>query len=86
MLMVGSGLMVMTKLCAVPMQPPRLGVTLTVPVVSTPTLAAVKAILPVPLVPRPMAVLLFVQAKVAPEVPVNVVATGLPAQASTAAG
>ncbi len=86
MLIVGSGLMVMTKFCGVPVQPPRLGVTLMFPVVTTPTLAALKAMFPVPLAPKPMAVLLFVQAKVAPEVPVNVVATGLPAQAPTATG
>lgn len=49
------------------------------------TLAAVKAaMLPLPLAERPIAVLLLVQLKVAPDVPVKVIAdTILPPQAST---
>ena len=63
---VGTGFTVMVKLCGVPVQvPPPLvyvGVTVMVPVMGTlPVLVAVKFRLPVPLAPRPMAVLLLVQ-------------------------
>lgn len=83
---VGSGLMVMTKLTGVPVHPPRLGVMVMVAVVTLLTLPAVKFRSPVPLAPRPMAVLLFVQEKVAPGVPENATATGLPEQASVGGG
>ncbi len=56
------------------------------PVVTAATLNAVKPMSPVPLAPSPVAVLLFVHEKVAPGVPENTTATGLPAQALKLAG
>ena len=70
-LIVGNELMVRLKVSGIPVQPPRDGMTIILPVVSTGKLAAVNAILPVPLAPSPIVVLLFVQEKVAPEVPVK---------------
>ena len=64
---VGVGLTVIVKVCGVPPQvAPALvydGVTVTVAVIAVvPALVAVKlAMLPLPLAPRPIAVLLFVQ-------------------------
>jgi hypothetical protein len=64
----GVGLTVMLKLCGAPAQPLANGVTVTVLVTATPVvLTAVKeAILPVPLVARPMAGLVFVHVKLVP--------------------
>ena len=53
------------------------GVTVMVP---TPTPPAVKLILPVPLAPRPMAVLLFTQLNVGLLVPEKVTLTAVPVQ------
>ena len=60
---VGVGLTVIVKVCAVPPQPDADGVTVMVDVTAVvPALVAVKlAMLPLPLAPRPIAVLLFVQ-------------------------
>ena len=52
---------VMVNICGVPTQPARAGVTVMVPVVGLVTLAALKLMLPLPVVPSPMAVLLFAQ-------------------------
>ena len=63
LLTVGTGLTVMVKVWAVPVQPLADGVTVMVPVTGVePVLAAVKApIFPLPLPPSPMEVALFVQ-------------------------
>ena len=61
----------MVKFWVGPLQPFSDGVTTILPVVWLPTLAAVKEISPVPLAPRPMAVLEFVHEKVGFPVPEN---------------
>ena len=60
---VGVGLTVMVNDTAVPGQPLAVGVTSTVPVIAAfvEFVAVNEAIFPVPLAPRPIAVLLFVQ-------------------------
>ncbi len=62
------------------------GVTVTVPVVGPATLAAVKAMLPVPVVASLVAGLLFVQLKTAPGVPLKATLTGFPPQTVTSGG
>jgi hypothetical protein len=64
----GVGLTVITKLDGVPEQPLAAGVTVMVPKIGPGVLLVVvkDGILPVPLAPKPMAVLLFVQLKVVP--------------------
>ncbi len=63
---IGVGFTVTLKFCAAPAQPSNVGVTVMVPVCWLATFAAVKAILPEPEVPKPMAVFEFDQAKLAP--------------------
>ena len=84
--MVGKGFILTSKFWLMPVQPPKFGVTTILPVVITATLAAVNPMSPVPLAPKPMVVLLFVQENVAPDVPVKATATGVPAQALKLAG
>ena len=81
---VGNGLTVMVKVCGVPGQPAKVGVTVIVAVTGdVVALVAVKAaILPVPLAAKPMLVVLFVQLKVAPAVPLKLTAV-VPALAHT---
>ena len=76
----------MVKLWFGPVQPLALGVTVMVPVVGTVTLAAVKAMSPMPLFPRPMLVFEFNQLKVGLPAPVNATATGLPAHTLISGG
>ena len=83
---VGAGLIIIVNVSAAPMQLPMTGVTLMVAVCCVATPAAMKLRSPVPVAARPMAVLEFVQLKVAPEVPVNVVVTVELAHATTLAG
>lgn len=72
---VGLGLTVMVKVTSDPVCDPNTGVTVIVATCWEVTLAAVKLpMLPVPLAARPIAVLLLVQLKVAPEVPVKLIA------------
>ena len=61
---VAFGLTVIVNVIGAPVQPLAVGVTVIVPLIAvTPALVAVKlGILPVPDAPRPMAVLLLVQA------------------------
>ena len=73
--MVGAGVTVIVKFWATPGQPFPLGVTIRFPVVGLPTLAAVKLILPLPLAPRPMATLEFVQLKLGFPVPLKLTTT-----------
>ena len=82
---VGLGFTVMVKVTGVPDSAPSTGVTEIIATCWELTLLAVKlAMLPVPLAARPIAVLLFVQLKVAPEVPVKAIAdTMSPPQAWT---
>jgi hypothetical protein len=75
---VTNGLTVMVKVCGVPEQvgeKPSVGVTVIVAVIGVvPLLVALKvAILPVPLAAKPIAVLLFVQLKVAPAEPLKLI-------------
>ena len=85
-LRLGSGFTVMVKVCAGPVQPPKLGVTVIVPVCVDITFPALKFKSPFPEVPKPIAELLFVQEKVAPLVPVKLILTGSFAQAVVLAG
>ena len=74
MVRVGLGFTVMVKVTGVPLSDPNTGVTVIVAACWDVTFAAVKlAMLPVPLAARPIAVLLLVQLKVAPAVPVKVI-------------
>ena len=68
MVSTGAGATVSIKLSGEPMQPAREGVTTISPeIVSVVVFAAMnEGILPVPLAPRPIAVLLFVQLKLVP--------------------
>ena len=78
---VGNGLIVTVKFCAVPLQPFWDGVTTRLPINGVvPALMPVKLIFPMPVAPSPMAVLEFVQLKVAPLVPLKFTATVVPAQ------
>ena len=81
----GIGFTVMSNVTGWPLQP-LMGVTVMVPVVTAPTFAVVKLMLPVPEAPNPMAVLLLVHEKVAPALPVNGTFTTVLAQAVTSAG
>lgn len=65
----GFGFTVIVYVLAIPRQPFKVGVTVIVPdILDVPVLVAVKeGTLPVPLAASPIAVLLFVHAKVAPE-------------------
>lgn len=89
---VGRGLAVIVKVCGVPTQvgdEPILGVTVIVVVTGdVPVLVAAKApILPVPLAAKPILGVLLVQSKVAPVVPLNVIAEVLlPAHSIWSAG
>ena len=77
----GNGLMVIEKFCGVPKQPFCTGVTIRFATRGIPpVLALVKLMFPVPLAPSPMAVLVLVQSKVAPLVPVKLTATAVPLQ------
>lgn len=73
---VGTGLTVISKVRAVPVQLPALGVTV---IVAVWAVFGVKLIFPEPEAANPMAGLLFVQSKIAPEVPVKLTETGCPA-------
>ena len=74
-----AGLTVIVKLTAGPIQPFAVGVTEIVPVLAIDvSLRAVNARFPEPLAPRPIAVLVFVQLKVDPAVPVKLTVTGAP--------
>lgn len=71
---IGVGLTVMVNVIGVPTQPPPLGVTVIVATIG-PLVALVVTkgcISPVPLAAKPIPVLLFVQLKVEPDVPLNV--------------
>ena len=72
---VGGGVTVIVKFCGVPGQFPNVGVTIIVDVLLVvPVLVPTKeAMLPDPLAPKPVVVLLFIQLKVAPAVPGNVI-------------
>lgn len=76
----GAGVTVMVKFCGMPGQPFSVGITVKLPVVGAPTLAAVKLMLPVPLAPSPMAVLEFVQINVGLTVPLKGTVTMAPEQ------
>ena len=71
---VGGGVTTILKFCAVPGQLPKVGVTVIVEVLFVvPVLVPTnEAIFPIPPTPKPVVVLLFVQLKVAPDVPENV--------------
>ena len=75
----GTGLTVRVKFSVAPVHPAKDGVTVKFVRVGPPTLAAVKLILPIPVAPNPMAMLEFVQSKVAPAMPLKVTATMAPA-------
>ena len=74
----GVGLTLMLKFWAAPTHPCALGVTVRLASSVALTLAAVKLISPVPVAPNPMLMLLFVQLKFVPAVPVNATFTTLP--------
>lgn len=76
--MEGAGVTVSVKFCVAPVHPFALGVTVIVPVVGAPTVAAVKLILPVPEAPNPMAVLELFQVKDGLPVPVKFTETAAP--------
>ena len=67
----GNGFTVMVKVCARPLHPSLIGVMVIVDIMGVVPLFVTRnaEISPVPLALNPMAVLLFVQLKVAPEVP-----------------
>lgn len=77
---VGAGVTVMVKFCWVPVQPFAAGVTVKLPVVGAPTLAAIKLMFPVPLAPSPIAILEFVQLKIGFPVPLKGTVTVAPEQ------
>lgn len=81
-----DGLTVIVKVCAAPAQEPICGVTVMVAVVVTATFAVVKFKSPAPLAGKPMAGLLFVQAKVAPAVPLKLAVAATPPQRVWLAG
>ncbi len=77
--MVGVMLMVIVNVIGVPLQLFALGVTVTVEIIG-PVVEFVPtkdAILPVPLAPKPVAVLLLDQLNVAPALPLKVIAVVL---------
>ncbi len=76
----------MVNVCAAPEQLPSTGVTVMVAVWAEPTLDAGKLMLPVPLAPRPIAGLLFVQLNVGFPVPEKPTLTCSPAQTVWFAG
>ena len=78
---------VMVNVAGLPGQPAGLaGVTVMVPISWADTPAAVKLRFPLPDAPSPMAVLLLVQANVAPVLPVKLTATCCPEQTVWLAG
>ena len=79
MVTVGAGVTVIVKFCAVPGHEPKDGVTVIVETLFVvPVFEPIKeAILPVPLAPKPVVVLLFVQVNVSPLVPVKLIAVVL---------
>lgn len=84
---IGSGLIVMVKFCAAPVQPFWDGVTTRLPTIGVdPVLMPVKLIFPIPDAPSPIAVLELTQLKVAPFVPLKLATTAVPAQALWLAG
>lgn len=76
----GKGLMVMLNVCAVPVQLPCCGVMVMLAVCTRLVLAAVKFRAPLPLAARPIAGLLFVQLRLAPDEPLRGKLTTWPAQ------
>ena len=80
-LTVGEGLRVMVNVVEAPLHVPITGVTVMVAISWLVTRAEMKFKSPVPLAANPMAVLLFVQENVAPEVPENTAPIVVPAQA-----
>lgn len=87
MVRLGIGLTVIVKFCGTPGQPFWVGVTIRLAIRGmVPALIALKLIFPAPLAPRPMAVLEFVQLKVAPLVPTKFTITAAPAQTLWLAG
>ena len=76
LLTVGAGFTVIVKLAAIPEQVPKVGVTVIIDVIAEPVefVAVKEAMFPFPVTPNPVAVLLFDQEYVAPEVPEKVTA------------
>ncbi len=78
--------MVMVKLTGLPVQLPSVGVTVMVATSWVVTAALVKLMFPAPEAARPMAVLEFVQLRVAPVLPLRFTLTTCPPQAVALAG
>ena len=74
----GRGVTVRVKFWGAPVHPLATGVTVMLPVVLAATLAAVKPMFPLPVAPKPMAVLLFVQLNAGPPLPLKTTSTCSP--------
>lgn len=87
MVITGNAPILIVKLTGVPGQVPICGVTAMVATCEVTKLVGVlKAILPEPVAAIPILTLLLVQLKVAPLLPVKLIATGCPAHTGTSAG